>query len=88
VAELSADQRELVHKVMRAVLDPFRKEDADEVMEIVKANGGLEHVQFAFYGDVRDDRQRWSCWRLEGPGFIWNFRVLPHVHCYVNIVKV
>ncbi len=73
---------------MRAVLDPFRKEDADEVMEIVEANGGLEHVQFAFYGDVRDERQRWSCWRLEGPGFIWNFRVLPHVHCYVNIVKV
>lgn len=88
VAELSADQRALVHKVMRAVLDPFRKEDADEVMEIVEANGGLEHVQFAFYGDVRDERQRWSCWRLEGPGFIWNFRVLPHVHCYVNIVKV
>ena len=24
-------------------------------------------------------------WRLEGPGFVWNFRVLPHVHTFVNI---
>ena len=24
-------------------------------------------------------------WRLEGPGFVWNYRVLPHVHTYVNI---
>ena len=25
-------------------------------------------------------------WRLEGPGFVWNYRVLPHVHCFVNVV--
>jgi len=88
VSELSDDQQQLVEKVMRVVLDPFRSEDADEVMQIVKNNGGMKHMQLAFYGDVVDDRQRWSCWRLEGPGFIWNFRVLPHVHTYVNIVKV
>ena len=29
--------------------------------------------------------QRWHFWRLEGPGFVWNYRVLPHVHTYVNI---
>jgi hypothetical protein len=88
VSELSADQKELVQKVMRTVLDPFRKEDADEVMQIVKENGGMDQMQIAFYGDVVDDRQRWSCWRLEGPGFIWNYRVLPHVHTFVNVVKV
>jgi hypothetical protein len=85
---LSGDQQQLVTKVMRVLLDPFRKEDADEAMQIVKDNGGMQHMQLAFYGEVRDERQRWNCWRLEGPGFIWNFRVLPHVHTFVNVVKL
>ena len=33
----------------------------------------------------RCPNERWHFWRLEGPGFVWNYRVLPHVHCYVNI---
>ena len=35
-----------------------------------------------------DENVRWHFWRLEAPGFVWNFRVLPHVHCYVNIANV
>lgn len=85
-AELSADQRRLVERVMRDVLSPYRKEDADEVMDIVKANGGLEKIHLAFYQDMAmNDKERWHFWRLEGPGFVWNYRVLPHVHTYVNI---
>jgi hypothetical protein len=87
-ADLSADQRKLVETVMRDLLSPYRKEDADEVMQIVKANGGLEKFSLAFYEDGRvKDNQRWHFWRLEGPGFVWNYRVLPHVHCYVNIAS-
>jgi hypothetical protein len=87
-SELSAEQRSLVEKTMRTLLDPFRKEDADEVMEIVKANGGLEHVNIAFYkDDGASDKVRWHFWRLEGPGFVWNFRPLPHVHCFVNVLQ-
>ena len=29
----------------------------------------------------------WTYWRLEGPGFVWCFRVLPHVHTFVNIAS-
>ncbi len=84
--DLSADQRTLVEKVMRDVLSPYRKEDADEVMDIVKANGGMERIHLAFYQDAKmNDAQPWHFWRLEGPGFVWNYRVLPHVHTYVNI---
>ncbi len=84
--ELNKDQRALVETVMRTILSPYRKQDADEVMEIVKTNGGLEKIHLAFYQDARmNDKQRWHFWRLEGPGFVWNFRVLPHVHTYVNI---
>jgi hypothetical protein len=87
-SELNAEQKAAVEKTMRTLLDPFRKEDADEVMQIVKANGGLDHVNIAFYKDGgTSDKVRWHFWRLEGPGFVWNFRPLPHVHCFVNILE-
>ena len=87
-SELTAEQRALVEKTMRKLLDPFRKEDADEVMQIVKANGGLDYVNIAFYKDEGEsDKVRWHFWRLEGPGFVWNFRPLPHVHCFVNVLQ-
>jgi hypothetical protein len=90
IADLSKDQKALVEKVMRDVLSPFRKEDADEVMLVIKQIGGMEKIKLAFYADNYEGaktskEQPWSFWRLEGPGFVWNFRVLPHVHTYVNI---
>jgi hypothetical protein len=84
--EMNKDQRELVEKAMVSILSPYRKEDADEVMEIIKTNGGMEKIHLGFYEDAKmQDGQPWHFWRLEGPGFVWNYRVLPHVHCYVNI---
>lgn len=84
--DLSRDQRALVEQVMRDILSPFRKEDVDEVMGIVKKNGGMDKIQLAFYPDkdMKDD-EPWHFWRLEGPGFVWNYRPLPHVHTFVNI---
>ena len=91
VAELNAEQKAAVEKTMRTLLDPFRKEDADEAMQIVRANGGMDHVNIAFYRHPNDngtsDKVQWHFWRLEGPGFVWNFRPLPHVHCFVNILE-
>jgi Protein of unknown function (DUF3500) len=84
-ADLTADQRRLVESVMRDVLSPFRREDTDEVMQIVRRNGGLERIHLAFYRDNNATDNNWHFWRLEGPGFVWNYRVLPHVHTYVNI---
>jgi Protein of unknown function (DUF3500) len=89
-AELSADQKELVERVMKAVLSPFRQQDGAEVVTIIKQMGGMTKVHLAFYSEEWEntktsEKQPWSFWRLEGPGFVWNFRVLPHVHTYVNI---
>lgn len=84
VRELTADQRALLQRAMRKILEPYRQEDADEVMQIMRRNGGLERLHLAFYRDGAND-ERWSFWRIEGPGFVWNFRVLPHVHTFVNI---
>ena len=84
--DLSADQKRLVETTMRDILGPYRREDVDEVMSIIRRNGGLDRLHFAFYRDADATEQtRWSFWRIEGPGFVWNYRVLPHVHCYVNI---
>jgi hypothetical protein len=85
-AELSKDQQALVEKVMRSVLSPYRQEDVDEVMTIIRKTGGMDKIQLAFFpdGSMNDD-EPWHFWRLEGPGFVWNYRVLPHVHTYVNI---
>ena len=54
-------------------------------MQIVRRNGGLERIHLAFYRDNNATDNNWHFWRLEGPGFVWNYRVLPHVHTYVNI---
>ena len=85
--DLEESQKNLVSGVMRTLLDPFRKEDGDEVMQLIKTNGGMEKVRLAFYKEnAEKGNDRWDYWRLEGPGFVWNYRVLPHVHCFVNVV--
>jgi hypothetical protein len=89
VGDLKDDQKQLVEKTLGVLLSPYRKEDIDEVMEIVKESGGIEKLHMAFYqqGDLNSDRT-WDIWRVEGPSFVWHFRGAPHVHAYINIGHV
>jgi hypothetical protein len=96
VGEMSPDQKKLVKAVMSDILSPYRKEDADEVVAVLTANGGLEKTHIAFFqmdesgkksADLGNDGV-WDVWRLEGPGFVWHFRGAPHVHVWVNIARV
>jgi len=85
-ADLTKDQKGLVEKVMRELLAPYRKEDGDEVMEIIKANGGMEQLRLAFYEEGKNSAaEPWTYWRLEGPGFVWSYRALPHIHTFVAV---
>ncbi|MEY4179916.1 MAG: hypothetical protein RLY70_3490 [Planctomycetota bacterium] len=86
VADLSADQRGLVQKVLRTLIEPYRQSDRDEVLAALKTQGGLDKCSLAFFTDedLGGDRV-WDNWRLEGPSFVWNFRGVPHVHVWVNI---
>ncbi|MCE9561426.1 MAG: DUF3500 domain-containing protein [Planctomycetes bacterium] len=84
-ADMTKEQKELTEKAMKELVSPYRKEDGDEVMEIIKANGGMEKISLAFYKDEHTDKEGWSFWRLEGPGFVWSFRALEHIHTFVNI---
>src|SRR5688572_24469715 len=86
VSELSADQKALVEKTLKVLLAPYRQEDVEEVMEVLKAGGGVDKLHMAFYaqGDLKDD-EVWDIWRVEGPSLVWHFRGAPHVHAYINI---
>lgn len=86
VSEMSRDQRELVQKVLAALLLPFRKQDTDEVMRYVKKNGGVSSLAMSFYKnlDVGNDRV-WDVWQLESPNMVWYFRGHPHVHVWANV---
>ncbi|CAA9402846.1 MAG: hypothetical protein AVDCRST_MAG64-1821, partial [uncultured Phycisphaerae bacterium] len=84
-SELSADQKDLVRKVLADLLAPFRKADADEAMKLVEA-GGFDRLHMAFYKnmDVGGDGV-WDVWQIEGPSMRWYFRGTPHVHAWVHI---
>jgi uncharacterized protein DUF3500 len=85
ISELSRDQREHVHMVMSDLLAPFRKQDADEAVKLIKANG-FENLHMAFYRnqDIGNDGV-WDVWQIEGPAMVWYFRGAPHVHTWVHI---
>jgi hypothetical protein len=87
--DMTADQKTLVQTVMRNLLSPFRAEDGDEVMELIRRNGGMDRIHLGFFRDANSTfpAGQWNFWRLEGPGFVWNYRVLDHVHCFVNIAR-
>lgn len=89
VSELKADQQALVEKTLGVLLAPYRREDVEEVMEILKNSGGVQHLHMAFYQqeDLGGDKQ-WDIWRVEGPSFVWHFRGAPHVHAYINVGQV
>ena len=74
-------RRNLVEKVMRDVLSPYRKEDVDEVMAIIKKRRHGED-QPRLLPRTRGMTRQGAVELLAagGPGFVWNYRVLPHVH--------
>jgi len=86
VGALSGDQQRLVEETLKVLLAPYRPEDTEEVMQMLKADGGVGKLNMAFYqtGDLNNDKV-WDIWRVEGPSFVWHFRGAPHVHAYINI---
>lgn len=85
VSDLSSDQKDQVRKTLAALLAPFRKQDADEAMKLIEANG-VDKLHLAFYKnqDIGHDGV-WDVWQIEGPAMLWYFRGDPHVHTWVHI---
>ncbi len=86
ISELTGDVRKELQKVLEVLVEPFRTEDRDECVAMLKAQGGLDKCKLSFFEDADvgfDDV--WDNWRIEGPSFVWHFRGDPHVHVWVNV---
>lgn len=86
LSELSRDQKGLVEAVLDDLLLPFRKEDREEVMKLIRDTGGIPALSMSFYKnlDIGSDGV-WDVWQLESPTMLWYFRGAPHVHTWVNV---
>ena len=86
LSELSRDQKGLVDAVLADLLLPFRKEDREEVMKLIREAGGIPALSMSFYKnmDIGSDGV-WDVWQLESPTMLWHFRGAPHVHTWVNV---
>lgn len=86
VTEFAADQKAELQRILKSLLEPFRKSDRDEAVKCLDAQGGLDQCHLAFYkeGDLGNDGV-YDNWRIEGPSFVWYFRGRPHVHVWVNV---
>ena len=83
--DLSKDQKGQVNKVLADLLALFRKEDRDEALKQINANGfDNHHIAFYKHGDIGNDRV-WDVWQIEGPAMVWYFRGEPHVHTWAHI---
>jgi hypothetical protein len=86
VTELARDQKQELQRILKTMLEPFRKSDQDDVVRCLDMQGGLDQCYLAFYeeGDLGNDGV-YDNWRIEGPSFVWYFRGRPHVHVWVNV---
>ena len=86
LSELSPDQKGLVEAVLDDLILPFRKEDREEVMKLIRDAGGIPALSMSFYKnmDIGSDGV-WDVWQLESPTMLWYFRGAPHVHTWVNV---
>ncbi len=89
VGELTAEQQAIIAATIRELLAQYGDKAVAEMTDIVTANGGWTTQRLAFYAgpDWHHDGL-WDVWRLEGPGFLYYYRGMPHVHAYVNIFRV
>ena len=84
-ADMSKDQQGLMRAVMKDMLAPFRKKDADESMKLIEKNG-FENLHIAYYKDENIGKdETWDVWQVEGPTMLWYFRGKPHVHTWLHI---
>ena len=86
LSELSPDQKGLVEAVLDDLILPFRNEDREEVMKLIRDAGGIPALSMSFYKnmDIGSDGV-WDVWQLESPTMLWYFRGAPHVHTWVNV---
>jgi hypothetical protein len=86
VKGFNPDQKKGLQAVLDSLIEPYRKEDQEEVQACLKKQGGLDACYLSFFKDGNFSGEgEWDNWRLEGPSFVWYFRGEPHVHIWINV---
>lgn len=88
VASMDPQQKEMVRKLLKDMLLPYRAVDVEEVNACINDAGGPDRMRITFYkeGDIGNDGV-WDIWKLEGPAFAWYFRGSPHVHTWLHVAR-
>lgn len=85
--ELSGDQKRLFLETMRGMMGMFREDDVRATMETIRKRDLISQVRVSWFGgqyDIGSDGV-WDTWQIEGPGMVWYFRGVPHIHCYLQV---
>jgi len=86
IAEMTADQKEAMKKVLASLLEPYRKPYQDRALAGLEKQGGLDKCHLVFYKERTLGKEgEWDNWRVEGPAFVWYFRGYPHVHSWIHV---
>lgn len=88
VSALDGQQKQMVQKLLKDMLSPFRAVDAEEVNACLRDAGGADKLRLTYFkeGDIGGDGV-WDVWKLEGPAFSWYFHGSPHVHTWLNVAR-
>ncbi|GAC1475325.1 MAG: DUF3500 domain-containing protein [Isosphaeraceae bacterium] len=88
VRDLDGQQKQMVQKLLKDLLLPFRAFDVEEVQACLKDAGGTDQLRMTYFreGDIGNDGV-WDIWKLEGPAFSWYFHGSPHVHAWLNVAR-
>jgi hypothetical protein len=84
-ATFTAAQTARFVALLNTLVAPFRHSDALRVARCIARQGGPKALHIAFARENRISAPEWDHWRIEGPSFVWHFRGVPHVHCWVNV---
>jgi hypothetical protein len=88
IEDMSRDQKDAVHQVLRSLLQPYRKPYQDAVLKCLEKQGGLDKCHLIFYQERTLGKEgEWDNWRIEGPALVWYFRGYPHVHSWIHIAE-
>ncbi|MFN7920786.1 MAG: DUF3500 domain-containing protein [Bryobacteraceae bacterium] len=86
-SELSGDQKKLLLETMRGMMAMFREDDVKATIETIRKKKMVDQLRISWFGgeyDIGSD-QVWDTWQIEGPGMVWYFRGVPHIHCYFHL---
>jgi hypothetical protein len=86
VAELAAEDKDLVRQLVERVFSTYPAEDVTYARECLAANGGINALFLSYYQHGEDgDIPEGQVFRLEGPAAVLYFRGYPHVHAFINV---